>query len=332
MNERPNRRPRYGRRIVVAALCIIAVAVGAAFVPWPVGGFPSHPQPVESYEEAVRRAQDFDGERASLMSPICRSRLLTHGQKTEHVIVFVHGYENCPEEFGALGTRFHDLGYNVLIATLPAHGLADRMTDAISYITAAQLAAYADETIDIAQGLGNRVNMVGLSAGGTVTAWAAQNRSDLNLAVMMAPPFGFREIPTSITVPAMNVFSLLPESYRWIDSDLKTEFEPAWAYPRHSVHALAQLLRLSSSVRTAAHSASPAAGRVLVITNANDKSVNNELTRQAVASWQAHSLDVFTYEFPASLGLGHDLVDPHRPDQQIDLVYPIIIELFEKYK
>jgi len=150
--------------------------------------------------------------------------------------------------------------------------------------------------------------------------------------VLMAPAFGFKQIPTPITVPAMNVVSILPESYRWIDSDLKEDFQPAWTYPRHSYHALAQLMRLSCSVQTAARNEPPAAARILVITNADDGSVNNELTRQAVASWQAHSPNVATYEFPAALELDHDLIDPNRPEQRIDLVYPIIIGLFEQYK
>jgi pimeloyl-ACP methyl ester carboxylesterase len=37
----------------------------------------------------------------------------------------------------------------------------------------------ADEVVDIAQGLGEQVSMAGISMGGVVTAWAAQNRPDI---------------------------------------------------------------------------------------------------------------------------------------------------------
>ena len=56
------------------------------------------------------------------------------------------------------------------------------------------------------------------------------------------------------------------------------------------------------------------------------------MTGRVVALWQARGTNIATYEFPGHLGLNHDVVDPHRPDQQIDLVYPILMDLFEKYK
>ena len=60
--------------------------------------------------------------------------------------------------------------------------------------------------------------------------------------------------------------------------------------------------------------------------------MNNDLTGQAGAKWRAHGADVETYEFPASLGLDHDVIDPNRPEQQIELTYPVIMGLTEKYR
>lgn len=117
---------------------------------------------------------------------------MTHGQPVERVIVLVHGYTNCPQQFHELGQRFYYLGYNVLIAPLPYHGLADRLTDEQAELKAEELVAYADEVVDIAHGLGKRVIMAGISGGGVTTAWAAQNRSDLDLAVIISPAFGYQ--------------------------------------------------------------------------------------------------------------------------------------------
>jgi hypothetical protein len=33
------------------------------------------------------------------------------------------------------------------------------------------------------------------------------------------------------------------------------------------------------------------------------------------------------YRFPASLGLPHDLIGPDRVDQQVDVVYPVLMDL-----
>jgi pimeloyl-ACP methyl ester carboxylesterase len=332
MSERTDPRPRYGRRLLLGLLCILVLAAAAAFVPWPLGGYASQSNPIESYDEAVQRVAAFDGQRAALLNPVCRTQLMTHGHKTDDVLVLVHGTNNCPEQFRAFGESFFDMGYNVLIATLPHHGLNDPLTDAMSDLTAAELASYADEVVDIAHGLGNRVSMGGLSMGGIVTAWAAQNRNDVHLALLIAPAFGYKEVPTAFTVPAMNGISVLPESYRWVDEELKTDFPPEWVYSRYSVHAMAQLLRLSLSVQTAAGRERPGAAHILVVTNASDTAVNNELTTRTVAKWRAQGADVETYEFPISLGLDHDVIDPNRPEQQIDLTYPVIIGLIEKYK
>ena len=64
-----------------------------------------------------------------------------------------------------------------------------------------------------------------------------------------------------------------------------------------------------------------------VVFNANDISVNNELTMDVVNIWQAHGARLSTYEFEASLELGHDLIDSAEPDQKIEIVYPRLVDL-----
>jgi len=64
------------------------------------------------------------------MNPVCKLQLLTHNKKVGRTIILVHGYTSCPQQFVVLGKCYLDLGYNVLIAPLPYHGLADRMTEA----------------------------------------------------------------------------------------------------------------------------------------------------------------------------------------------------------
>ncbi len=61
----------------------------------------------------------------------------------------------------------------MLIPPLPRHGMAERQDTAHSHLPLQELAAYADRVVDIAQGLGERVTMMGLSCGGVTSAWAA---------------------------------------------------------------------------------------------------------------------------------------------------------------
>jgi pimeloyl-ACP methyl ester carboxylesterase len=323
-------KPKNGIRrwwIVLLILGIVLAVVFIILTPWNISNLASHPRPVQSYEEALQRVAAFRGQEPPNMNPDCQLQLMTHDKKVDRAIILVHGYTNCPQQFHELGQRFYDLGYNVLIAPLPHHGLADRMTDAQSQLTAEELAAYADETVDIAQGLGEQVTMMGISAGGVTTAWAAQNRSDIDLAVIISPAFGFKQIPKALTAAVMNIYLLLPDSFVWWDPVLQADAPPAYTYPRYSKHALVQILRLGFAAQGDARRMPQAAKKMVVVFNANDNSVNNDLTMDVVKNWLAHNANLTTYEFDAGLKLIHDLIDPNQPEQQIDIVYPRLIDL-----
>lgn len=307
---------------------IIVLLVLAMFIPWGSWSLSSHPNPAGSYEEAVRRIEVIQASEGADFNPVCRAKFLTHGQKTTRVIIMVHGYTSCPQQFAALGDKFFNLGYNVLIVPLPHHGLADRMTEAHAELTAQELVAYADETVDIAQGLGEKVVMMGLSVGGATTSWAAQNRSDIDLAVIISPALGFKQIPTPLTAFAMNAYKILPDAMVWYDEKLKENVVGAvYSYPRYSRHALVQSLLLGYAIKSQANQSPPAAKKMIVVFNANDTTINNALTEEFVTSWLAHGANLSRYDFGIDLKLGHDLIDPTAPDQKVDVVYPVLLDL-----
>jgi carboxylesterase len=310
-------------------LAIVLALVLILLRPWNISNLSSHPTPVHDYVEAMQRVDALQAHEPPGMNPDCRLQLMTHGQKVERAIVLVHGYTNCPQQFSELGKRFYNLGYNVLIAPLPHHGLADRMTEEHAQLKAEELAAYADETVDIAQGLGDQVTMMGLSAGGAITAWAAQNRSDIDLAVIISPAFGFKQIPTPLTAAVMNIYTLLPDSFEWWDPVLKDKITPPYAYPRYSKHALMQTVRLGFAVQAAAKRAAPAAKRTIVVMNPTDEAINNQLVVDIIRNWQSHDASLTNYEFDPSLQLHHDLIDPNQPYHEIETVYPQLIELVQ---
>lgn len=316
------------RWIVLAVVGLLMVMALVAFVPPNTQTVTSQRHPVDSYDQAVQRIQAIQAEQTATFNPLCRLQFMTHGKKVARAIIFVHGYTFCPQMFQVLATKFYDLGYNVLIPPLPHHGLADRLNAAQAHLTAEEMAVYSDQGVDLAHGLGDHVTMVGISAGGLVTAWAAEHRSDLDLAVPISPGFGFAQVPAPLTVPAANLYLWLPNSFQWWDPDLKEAAGPPNAYPRYSTHALAQILRFSFAAKAHARQTAPLAHSILVITNDNDKSVDNAATNGVVNDWRNQGArDLRTFTFDASLKLGHDLIDPARPDQRIDIVYPKLIDL-----
>ena len=122
----------------------------------------------------------------------------------------------------------------------------------------------------------------------------------------------------------------MPDSFQWWDPHLQTNIPPEYAYPRYSIHALAQTLRLGFAIQLASNRTPPLAKMVTVVLNANDNAVNNGLTMEVVKNWQAHNAKLTTYEFTENLKLGHDLIDPNQPDAKIELVYPRLIELVNR--
>jgi carboxylesterase len=325
-------RTRGGRPLRVGALLAGAAVVLylALCTPWNVSRLASHPHPTHDYAGALERIRAFEAREPAPMNPVGRLKLLTQGHKVARAIVLVHGYTNCPEQFRTLGERFHALGYNVLIAPLPHHGLADRMTKAHGRLTADELARYTDETVDIAQGLGEHVTVMGLSAGGVVAGWVAANRKDVDCAVLIAPAFEYGHVATPLTVAAMNALIPLPDEFDWWNPKLKEKVPPEYCYPWHSRRALMQILRLGFATRDKARTGPPRAQRIVVVTTASDHGVNNAATMGVVGLWRAHGATVTTYEFPESLHVQHDMIDPQQPDQRIEIVYPKLIELVEQ--
>jgi esterase/lipase len=290
----------------------------------------SHPHPAKDYAEAMKFFSSLPAEEPENMNPTCRSQLLTHGNKTEKAIILVHGYTSSPAQFLELGKRFFDAGYNVLIATFPHHGLADRMTKEHGRLTADELAIYADRTVDIASGLGNRVSMLGLSAGGVTTAWAAQNRKEIDTAVLVSPAFAFSKIPTILTYAAMVFYRNIPDSFEWWDPEKKENGAPPYAYPQYSHHALTELLRLGFAVKDAASEKAPSAKKIILVVNPSDDMVNHDMAKQLTEIWKRKGGNITTYSFDPSLKLPHDLIDPTQSGQRIDIVYPKLMELAGK--
>jgi carboxylesterase len=255
---------------------------------------------------------------------------MSHGQRTARTMILVHGFTNCPRQFQALGQSFFERGYNVLLPRLPYHGYADRLTSDFAKLTAEELAAFTDELINIGAGLGDHLTIGGISGGGVASAWAYQFRPEVDQALIIAPSFGVTYVPQAINSGITQLArTLVPNVFIWWDSKLKINTKPDYAYPRFSSRALAEIMRLGYAVRYAAAGSKPAGGRAIVVTVGGDPGVDNAVARQLGEQWQKHNSQVIYYEFPVELKLIHDLIDPNQPWQQVDVVYPKLIELAE---
>ena len=312
---------------VLLAVLVLAVLY-LALVPIGTGGLRSQPRPAATFGEAAGRVEALRAAEGEAFHPKCRVIFFSHGQKTPRAIVFAHGYTSCPEQFRPLGERFFNQGYNVLIAPLPHHGLADRLTADHGRLTAEELARYTDEVVDIGRGLGQHLTLAGLSGGGVVTAWAAQTRADLDQAVVISAALGFQAIQRPLTVAMMNVAVALPDAFSWWDPAEKDKSGLEYTYPRFSRRALGQILRLGYAALARARKSPPGAKSIVVVTNAHDPSVDNWAAQRLADAWRkSGALNVRAYEFPLEHNLPHDLIDPGAADAQPEVVFPKLVEL-----
>lgn len=292
----------------------------------------SQPCPSLSFEESLRRIETLkqaDPDNTGLRG---HTIAMHYNKKTDKVIVFFHGFTNSPRQFEELAERFFEDGYNVLIPRVAHHGLERSMEKELNRLTAEELRGLTDEAIDIAQGLGDKVIVAGLSMGGVMAGWAAQFRNDVDLAVVIAPCFGTYKLPNRFLKHSINLLHLYPDRFIWWDRELKSDLvRPLNAYQGFSSRALGEIRRLAWMVQERSADAEPAAHKILLITNANDKVINQESIDIIRDHWQSEAPEKLrTYRFPQKLKLGHDLIDPQQPNQKTEEVYPKLIELIDQ--
>ncbi len=315
------------KRILAVLLVLLAGAAMVLLRP-AAQRFPSHPRPATSYADALRRVSAVGARDDATIAPECRTLLLTHGARTARAVVLLHGLTNCPEQFRVLGERLYGRGANVYIPRLPEHGLADRMTGALARLDARAMCAATDEAVDIGRGLGDSVIVVGLSIGGVMAEWAAQERADVVRAVPIAPLHGLARAPGALAGPAMNLLLTLPNQFVWWDDKRKADLPgPKHVYPRFSTRAAGETVLLGAAVEAEARRAPPAARSIVVITVGGDVAVDNPAVARLTQVWRAHGAHVIAREFPARLRLNHDIIDPVQVGGNPALVYPVLLDL-----
>lgn len=283
--------------------------------------------PAHAYADAVARIAAQSRNEIDTAIPPCRTQLLTHGQRTGRAVLLLHGFTNCPAQFAALGAEFFNRGDNVVIARLPRHGHPHSTAHELAQMNADQLLASASAAVDIACGLGDNVVVMGLSLGGILTGWMAQLRSDIARAVLVSPALAFYTIPTRWQPVYARVLSWWPSYFYWWDPVARDQGAgPAHAYPGFYSSAFAQVLRLGLLLQRAAQRTPPRAGSIVIVTNPTDEAVDNRGAAALVRSWRRHGAAIVERAFPAEWRLPHDLIDPAQPDQQVERVYPLLVQ------
>lgn len=292
----------------------------AAVLPASAGDVRSHPDPARNYRDGVARASAALSADSLVAAPGGESILLTHGRRVPRAVVLFHGFTDSPRQFEPLADSLYALGDNVFVPRLPHHAERGHDVGELAKLTAPELCHAADAAVDAAAGLGDSVVVMGLSVGGTLAVWAAEHRREVRRAVVIAPAFEMGRIPSLLERPIVNLGSHIPNWTRRAATDSeRPDRDPGFA-----THGLAQVLRLGMAVRRDAEHLQPARAEVLFLVNANDRTVKTGPVLDLARLWNSRSVPISVYEFPDSLRLPHNIVDPIQGRVNAGAVYPTL--------
>jgi esterase/lipase len=336
-----NRARTVLKKLISFILCLVVILTLFLIylVAKPINSLSNLVKPIQqmSYLETINQIKEIQNQEGDDINSVCKTSLLSNGQKTKKVIVMFHGYTNCPAQFSKLSQEFFALGFNIYIPRLPQHGLSDRLTNNQDKITTAELANTTTKAIEIASGLGEEITLFGISGGSVMAAWGGYNYKEVKKVFILAPLFTPAGISNWQLRGFYNFLGLLPSYYRWWDEESKERIEgPSYAYPRFSLKAIEAFMGLSldlySNLNQHTKDLNQVGKELILVTGEKDKAIDNQVASYTIQKWASiPGTTIVQYQFPSSLGLVHDFIDPNQKKAKIDLVYPKLTSLLKNY-
>jgi esterase/lipase len=277
-----------------------------------------------TYGEAIARFGEIAARECAYVLPECRSVLLQHGHATDRVVILLHGMNHSPKHFLHFSQLVFDTGANVLIPLAPFHGVTSRdRTDWIGNsqnldgVTAEWLQKWGDNAVEIAQGLGQQIDVLGFSMGGTVALYLAGTYPYLNSVVAVAPgllPKDLDHLTEFERDMFVNFFSRV--HFQSYFSGYSKRPNVMYGY---SWTCIAEIARLGRFVQSSLPPFSP----VVLISNCLDDTVSNEQIDKYVQQNKVSPQNLFVFD--ETYQLPHDLIDWTRAPNIEHAVYPVLV-------
>lgn len=261
------------------------------------------------------------------VGPTGRTATYLHASSRPRAVVLLHGMSSSPPQFERIAYALFERGHNVLVPRLPAHGHADRLSNALAGLTPERLYGALDEYVSIAGELGERVTVAGFSLGGLLAAWSAQ-RYPIDRSVAIAPFLGVSWIPNAVMPLVSETLLRLPNRFAWWNPILRHRQSPDHGYPRYATHAIAHAHRMARDLLRASAREAPAAQRVVLIVNAREAAVNNGAIRELYRRWSRNSPAV-EMRVLRGLPMSHDIVEPLRAGGVAARAFPELLNAID---
>lgn len=151
-------------------------------------------------------------------------------------ILVLHGFTGSPGSMRGLAEALANRGYTVEMPLLPGHGtdVADMLDT-----TFADWSAAAEEALELLKSSCSAVGVVGLSMGGTLTAWLAERHPELVGAAFVNPLV--EPVPGEMVEGVSALVAAGEETFESIGSDIAKEGVTELSYPATPLRPLLTL-------------------------------------------------------------------------------------------
>ncbi len=308
---------------------VVIILVLLMIIPMGVPTFPAPREQQISFDAALTAFRSVSERDRFFVSDVCVATLMHHDRKTKRVYVLMHGLTNCPAQFERIAKALYAEGHNVMLPRMPYHGLVNRLSDEPGNLKLREVAEWAAEALEIAHGVGEEVIVAGLSVNGTTASWIAQTRPDVKRVVSISPFFAPPGVPSFLQGALGRLLIRLPNLFLWWDPGLKQELPgPTYAAPRFPTRVIGEFMVLGNFIKKASGQSAPACREIRVVLTAADLGIDLPLAKNITARWKKWpDRDVQEMIFPAEWKVPHDMVDPHQPDQQLEIAEPELLKI-----
>jgi len=239
-------------------------------------------------------------------------------------VVLLHGLTASPPAWNAISAALNAAGSTVVAVRLPLHGHTDRMTRALSGLSADLLTSDLRAVIAAVAALEKRIVIGGHSLGGTLAIYAAGTLAQVDQIVAIAPFLGVARLPREAHRALLPLVRRLPNAYLWWDPIDRDRQQPEHGYPRYPLHALTVGIGIAEAAYAQA-TGKPYARVIDLVLNARESSVNNRAARRLAARWRRTQANVMIHELDG-LPPSHDIIEPLRPNSQ--RVRDVLVDVF----
>lgn len=250
-----------------------------------------------------------------LLTQTSKSRFFLQPNFSDKVCIFLHGFTATPEQFVPIGEAFFQAGYNVLIPLLPGHGIAGNWDRDNPPPLPENEQVYEDfglYWLEIAQSLGTKVIVGGLSGGSTLAAWLALERPEQIYRTLVFAPY--LSSSNKVVDLVVNVFNFY---FEW-----KTDPELAhFGYDGFMMPALKVFLDMGTNILQLAQKQK--AAPMLIVSSESDRAVGRREHEALFASTLKLQPKSWYISFDKELDIPHNMMTVAEGNQHQDLLIAI---------